>query len=250
MRLRLPQEMLQRLHRRAPLAQHVARRTGRQRQARLGCPGRGTCVPPCIAQQRRGSKALALAGSPVGHQRRHRLGDGQRLLRGLQQASAALADVVGVFLVAAAAQGPMQLAQHHVGEPDHGVERSAQLVAHLRHQLAQTTRRDGAGLTALAPDAVTARQRQQRGRRPGRHQERKVPCRKAGDRIAGGCGRGVPGRRQDDAKTGQVEKRRRSPKVRSSAMGQPQPAPQARQRSIDIPRRCRPAHERSLQRTG
>ena len=74
-------------------------------------PRRGAVVPRCggrlapgLAHQRRGDLPLALGAGPVGHQRRHRLGDGQGLLGRLQQPSAALGDVVGVFLVAGVAR--------------------------------------------------------------------------------------------------------------------------------------------------
>ena len=86
------------------------------------------------------SQTLARALHAVGDQRRHGLGDGQRILGRFQQAAAALADVVCVLLIAGMAERAVQLAQHHLGEADHRIERRAQLVAHLRHQIAQAVR--------------------------------------------------------------------------------------------------------------
>ena len=64
---RLAQEMLQRLHRRAPLAQDVAGRAGGQRQPRLGRPGSWAWRPAmhrAAASRQRAARACRLAGRP------------------------------------------------------------------------------------------------------------------------------------------------------------------------------------------
>ena len=131
-------QMLERLRGRAPLASDVA-------GGACGENRRGECAAAksAVASRQASRSSVAatrrsrLAARAVGHQRRHGLGDRQRFLRRFQQPAAALGDVVGIFLVARIAQRPVQLAQHQLREPDHGIERGAQLVAHLGHQLAQ-----------------------------------------------------------------------------------------------------------------
>ncbi len=52
-----------------------------------------------------------------------------------EQVLAGIVDVVRVFLVGRHGVRPENLALHHLGEAEDGVERRAQLVAHLREEL-------------------------------------------------------------------------------------------------------------------
>ena len=189
----------------------------------------------------------------VGHQRRHGLGDRQRLLGRFQQPAAALGDVVGVFLVAGVAERPVQLAQHHLGEADHGVERRAQLVAHLRHQLAQAARsRQPASLVGSSLGAAPRgpRQRQQRRRGAGRHQEGQVPGRQPDDGAAGAPRPDRARRSSAGCRARPDRARPRSAPATARRAQSGRPAASARSAAACDARRRRPAHGRSPPRTG
>ena len=137
---------------------------------------------PGLLHERRGQDPLAPDRAPVGHQRRHRGCNRERVLRGLEQPPAALADVGRIFLIAGVAERAMQFAQHHFGEADHGIERRAQLVAHLGQKLracaAAAIRPCAAGAGPLA-----GAQRKERRRGTGGDQEHEVQRRQPAARL-------------------------------------------------------------------
>ena len=253
-RQRFAEEMLQRLHGRAQLASDVTGGAGGEDETRRRALQCRCCRLPCVAQQSRGGASLAPCVPAVGQQRRHCLGHRQRLLRRLQQPSPALGDVVGIFLVAGITQRPMQLVQHQLREADDGIERGAQLVAHLRHQLAQAGRRRRRGFACACrvDPCLRPGQRQQRHACTRRHQESQMPRRQP-TREAARCGRGVvPGRHRQDCEPGEI-KRGRQPGDRwpcRRAVRQPcRPRRQARAHIANA-FRCRPTHGRSPPRMG
>ena len=59
---------------------------------------------------------------------------GERVLGGFQELASAVADVAGVFAIARVSDGSEQLGVHDVGKADDGIERGAQIVAHLSQE--------------------------------------------------------------------------------------------------------------------
>jgi hypothetical protein len=151
--------------------------------------------------------------------------------------------MVGVLLVTGVSQRPVQLAQHDVGEADHGIERRAQLMAHLRHQLADAAGRGGLGRLRGLLGAVAAGEDQHGRCRPGRHQEGQVPGRKARNRIGGCMGRSMPGGCQSYAEAGEIEDGDRPRHLRPVELATA--VPRAHLHPVHEPGHPRPAHGRS-----